>query len=166
MKTNKIGLLFLCFVAAIVLAVMVKDHDKNTAVSEYDHENPYFYTAKQTNTSEDITISENRNVSETESAQVQETEETADWINAIIQQNNARIADHLYNFPAEQKWIDIGLFDFTNDGKEDTVKNKFFIVQTKFVLQILCLRCIHQKANALRCQEFADFGKNGGFVWR
>ena len=48
MKTNKMGLLFLCFVAAIVLAVMVKDHDKNTVVSEYDHENPYFYTAEQT----------------------------------------------------------------------------------------------------------------------
>lgn len=48
MKTNKIGLLFLCLVAVIVLAVIIKDHDKNTAVSEYDHENPYFYTAEQT----------------------------------------------------------------------------------------------------------------------
>lgn len=127
MKTNKIGLLFLCLVAVIVLAVMVKDHDKNTAVSEYDHENPYFYTTEQTNTSEDITISENRNMSETESVQVQETEETADWINAIIQQNNARIADHLYNFPAEQKWIDIGLFDFTNDGKEELLLSKTYV---------------------------------------
>lgn len=127
MKTNEIGLLFLCLVAVIVLAFMVKDHDKNTAVSEYDHENSYFYTAEQTNTSEDITISKNRNMSETESAQVQETEETADWINAIIQQNNARIADHLYNFPAEQKWIDIGLFDFTNDGKEELLLSKTYV---------------------------------------
>ena len=60
-------------------------------------------------------------MAETEFVQTQEPEELTAAINAAIQINNSRIENYLKNFPTEIKWIDIGLFDFTNDGKEEII---------------------------------------------
>lgn len=78
----------------------------------------------------------------------EDSREEADRLNMVIENNQSMIEEYLKNFPAEIKWIDVSLFDFTKDGKREIVLSEEYL-SGNYTGVISCNHVYDQEGNEL-----------------
>ena len=79
-------------------------------------------------------IAKTESTAETEIAEIEETKEDTNCIDIVVEKNQNMIEDYLKNFPAEMKWIQIGLFDFTKDGNPEIILSQQYVINELSVI--------------------------------
>lgn len=83
-----------------------------------------------------------------------EREKEVELVNTVVKQNESMIMDFIIKDPQEMKWINISLFDFTNDGEMEVILSKSYL---NFYTVVTYIDVYDQSGNKL----FGVLGGNG-----